>query len=127
MSKRWGVLTFLLRLVGTILALAAVISVNNAHLRVTEIREELLTAIQGLRMNDLRTLSTRIEAVRNDLESMQTDTKAFPSSLQAVQKKIGQLEQSIAGLTKRVDEAETELQAFVQALGKLRTATEEVR
>ena len=49
MSKRWGILTFLLRLVGTILALAAVINVNNAHLRVTEIREELLTAIQGLR------------------------------------------------------------------------------
>jgi len=65
--------------------------------------------------------------VRTDLGSMQTDTKAFPSSLQAVLKKIGQLEQIIAGLIKRVDEAETELQAFVQALGKLRTVTEEVR
>ena len=65
--------------------------------------------------------------MRTDLGSMQTDTKAFPSSLQAVLKKIGQLEQSIAGLTKRVDEAETELQAFVQALGELRTVTEEVR
>ena len=127
MSKRWGILTFLLRLVGTILALAAVISVNNAHLRVTEIREEFLTAVQGLRINDLRTLSTRSEAVRTDLGSMQTDTKAFPSSLQAVLKKIGQLEQIIAGLIKRVDGAEAKLEAFVQALGKLRTATEEVR
>ena len=77
MRKHWGILTFLLCFVGTILALAAVISVNNAHLRVTEIREELLTAVQGLRMNDLRTLSTRSEAVRTDLSKIQTDTKAF--------------------------------------------------
>ena len=100
---------------------------NNAHLRVTEIREEHLTAVQGLRMNDLRTLSTRIEAVRTDLGNMQTDMKNFSSSLQAAQTKIGQLEQSITGLTKRLDSAETELEAFVQALEELRTATEEVR
>lgn len=127
MSKRWGIITFLLGFVGTILALAALISVNNAHSRVNDVREELLTAVQGLRMNDLRTLSTRIEAVRTDLGNMQTDMKNFSSSLQAAQTKIGQLEQSIAGLAKRVDSAETELKAFAQALGELRTATEEVR
>jgi len=127
MSKRWGILTFLLGLVGTILALAAVISVNNAHSRVTDVREELLTAIQGLRMNDLRALSSRVEAVRTDFGNMQTDLKNFSSSVQAAQTRIGQLEQSIAGLTKRVDSAETELKAFVQVLGELRTATEEVR
>ena len=63
MSKRWSILMFLFVLVGTILALAALISANNAHSRVTDVREELLTAVQGLRMNDLRTLSTRSEAV----------------------------------------------------------------
>ena len=127
MSKRWSILMFLFVLVGTILALAALISANNAHSRVTDVREELLTAVQGLRMNDLRTLSTRIEAVRTDLGNMQTDMKNFSSSLQAAQTKIGQLEQSITGLTKRLDSAETELEAFVQALEELRTATEEVR
>jgi chromosome segregation ATPase len=127
MSKRWGIFTFLLGLVGTILALAAVISVNNAHSRVTDVREELLTAIQGLRMNDLRTLSNRIEAVRTDLGNMQTDLKGVSSGLQAVQTKIGQLEQSFSGLARRVDGAEGELKALGQTVSDLQRATEEVR
>ena len=127
MSKRWGIFTFLLGLVGTILALAAVISVNNAHSRVTDVREELLTAIQGLRMNDLRTLSNRIEAVRTDLGNMQTDLKGVSSGLQAVQTKIGQLEQSFSGLARRVDGAEGELKTLGQTVSDLQRATEEVR
>ena len=89
MGNRWGILTFLLRLVGTILALVAVISVNNAHLRVTEIREEPLTAVQGLSMNDLRTLSTWSEAVAPIWAKYRRTRKLFRLSCKPCRRRLG--------------------------------------
>jgi len=109
------------------LALAALVNADNAQTRPTDVREELVVAIQGLRNNDLRNLSSKIEATRNDLGTTQTGVKNLPATIQNLQGKLGQLEQSISGLTRRVDGAEATVQNLAQALADLKVATEEIR
>jgi len=91
------------------------------------VRKELLVAIQGLRNNDLRNLSSKIEAARTDLGTTQTAVKNLSATIQNSQGELGQLEQSISGLIRRVDGAEATVQNFAQALADLKVATEEIR
>lgn len=127
MTKRGFILVFFLGALGLILGLAGLISARNAQSRLTDVREELLTAIQGIRANDLRTLSSRVEATRTDLSAVQSDLKGISASVKSAEARVAQMESTLAGVTKRLEASETGWRTTSEALGELRRELQEIR
>lgn len=127
MTRRSRWFLYLLGGIGLVLGLVALMDARRAQARLTDVREEMLIVIQGLRTNDLRALSGRLETMRTDLSTLQSDVRGWSTAMKGVEAKLGQVDQSLAGLMRRVEENEQGLRTASRALDSLRTDLAQLR
>lgn len=122
MRRYLRTLGYIAGFIGVLLAIVALVRVSSTNQRLTDVREELLMVAQGIRQNDIRSLSTRMENLSTDLSKVSGDLRTLTTDVQGMRTKVDQLGKDLAGLSAKVtamDSARLEdLTARLNALAK---------
>lgn len=122
MRRYLRTLGYIAGFIGVLLAIVALVRVSSTNQRLTDVREELLMVAQGIRQNDIRSLSTRMENLSTDLSKVSGDLRTLTTDVQGMRTKVDQLGKELAGLSAKVtamDSARLEdLTARLNALAK---------
>ncbi len=102
MRRKWHTLGYIAGFLGVFLALVALLRVNSTHQRLIDVREEMLVVTQGIRQNDIRNLSTRIEALNKDLSKVSGDVRNLTSEVQGARAEVSKVAKDLAALSGKV-------------------------